>query len=214
MVSGYRQRNAASLRRSKAKHEPRQSILIVCEGQKTEPYYFSELRRKHNLSATRIEITHNPSGTHPRSIVDEAERLFLNNKIFDHVYAVFDRDQHETYFDALTRIGQLNCKYRNHEKKKVPFTAIASIPCFEIWVLLHFKDVFEFKHRDEIFNELKTAWPQYEKAHNGVYSYTFAKKDDATKRAQKLCSLSNYWDDTKPYTNVIDLENHILKFVK
>jgi hypothetical protein len=39
-------RRAASLRRTAARRDSYDTVLIVCEGEKTEPNYFRELRKR------------------------------------------------------------------------------------------------------------------------------------------------------------------------
>jgi len=82
--------------------------------------------------------------TQPRQIVDDAEALFNESREYEHVYAVFDRDDHATYHNALTRAEQLDNTLRNDEKKLVRFFAVPSVPCFELWLLLHFENVLAF----------------------------------------------------------------------
>ena len=47
-------REAESLRRQAAKRVPYDVVLIVCEGEKTEPYYFKGLRKHLRLSNANI----------------------------------------------------------------------------------------------------------------------------------------------------------------
>jgi hypothetical protein len=59
-------------------------------------------------------------------------------RAFEKVFAIFDRDAHQSYFDALKLAGSLDGKLRNDLKQPVEFKAIASVPCFELWLLLHY----------------------------------------------------------------------------
>ena len=52
-------REAESLRRQAAKRAPYDVVLIVCEGEKTEPYYFKGLREHLRLSNANIVIAGN-----------------------------------------------------------------------------------------------------------------------------------------------------------
>ena len=57
-----------------ASRQPYDRVLIVCEGQKTEPFYFEELRKYYNLHSTNIKITGNCDSS-PTSILKKAEEL-------------------------------------------------------------------------------------------------------------------------------------------
>ena len=108
-------------------------------------------------------------GTEPIQIVEYAESLFLNgdeskdiqSRAFEEVYVVFDRDDHGTYHNALAKTDALHLKYKNENKQKVAFKSIVSVPCFELWLLLHFEDVYAPIHRNEVYKRLKIYLQNY-----------------------------------------------------
>ncbi len=61
---------------------------------------------------------------------------------------------------------------KNDENKLVPFKAIASVPSFELWLLLHFEDIQHPLHRDEVLARLKQHLHDYEKGADGVFAAT------------------------------------------
>lgn len=128
-----RKREAASLRRTQAKRSPYDMVLIVCEGGKTEPNYFHELKDAFRLNTANIEIVGEECGSSPRDVVEYAIKKYWENKDYDRVFCVFDKDRHTTYQAALDRIRQtkLSSSHSIH--------AVTSVPCFEIWFLLHFR---------------------------------------------------------------------------
>lgn len=154
---------ARDLKRRAAKRAPYKSMLIVCEGEKTEPQYFGEIRQEHRLATANVQVWPSALGTQPLQVVDYAELLFREGdrskgilpKAFDHVYAVFDRDDHATYHQALAKADSLRDKLKNDSGEVVTFQAIASVPCFELWLLLHFEDIHAPIHRDEVYARLK-----------------------------------------------------------
>src|SRR4051812_6616463 len=97
-----RKRALESFKRWQGKREPYDVILIVCEGSKSEPYYFKELCKEYRLSNTNIEIVHSKK-TDPLSIVDYAIEMDKNKK-YDRIYCVFDKDQHDNYLKAIEKI--------------------------------------------------------------------------------------------------------------
>ena len=139
--SHRRSRRAQEMARKRGKRPPYDRVLIVCEGEKTEPLYLSDIRIQNRVPSAHIRVLHSKYGTQPRQVVDFAEDTFSETKEYDRVFAVFDRDKHQTYHDALTRAAALNGKLKNDERKLVPFVAVPSVPCFEFWLLLHFADV-------------------------------------------------------------------------
>jgi len=81
----------------------RKSLLIVCEGERTEPAYFESFP----LNKKVREIV--GAGANTLSVVKEAIRL-RDNSNFDEIWCVFDRDSFKesrirangTYFSPMT----------------------------------------------------------------------------------------------------------------
>ncbi len=63
-------RQSESLRRKMARRASYDTVLIVCEGEKTEPNYFRELRNDLKLNSANIEITGDAGGSSPMNIVN------------------------------------------------------------------------------------------------------------------------------------------------
>ncbi len=154
---------ARELRRHAARRQPADRLLIVCEGEKTEPRYLNEIRRELRLPSANIQVQPTAYGTEPLRIVDYAEDLFRNGnrergisaRGFDRVIAVFDRDSHHSYHAALAKAVALNERMINDEGVKVPFDAVVSVPCFELWLLLHFEDVLAPIERGDVYQRLQ-----------------------------------------------------------
>lgn len=187
-------------------------ILIVCEGKKTEPNYFDDIRQALKLPKAEVRVIHSEAGTEPRQIVDYAEKAFCEDPSFDVVYAVFDRDEHKTYHDALKRAAQLDQALRNDFKKKIRFHAVPTVPCFEMWILLHFDDVKAFTDRHEVIRRLGEHIKDYAKGQRGVFGLTVDKLPTATRRAAKLREEFNAEAGTDPYTTVDELVAKLLSY--
>lgn len=130
------------------------------------------------------------------------------------MFAVFDRDDHQShqsYNDALVCAQSLDGKIKNDNKQLVEFKAIASIPCFELWLLLHFEDIQHLLHRDEVIDRLKKYLPQYEKGLDGCFDMTRSNRKIASDRAKRLTERSNAHNDKEPYTTVHELVNLLEK---
>ncbi|MGL4448682.1 MAG: RloB family protein [Shewanella sp.] len=87
-------RSSRDLKRPQAKREPYDRVLIVCEGSKTEPTYFNELKAHYGLSSANIAITP-ANGSDPMSVVNLAKQQQQKERKqgdkYDRVYCVFGR---------------------------------------------------------------------------------------------------------------------------
>jgi hypothetical protein len=197
-----RERQARALQRKKGKRPTYDRVLIVCEGEKTEPNYFDEIRVLLRIPTAHVQVLPSALGTQPRQVVDYAEQVFREQKEFDVVYAVFDRDEHQTYHDALAQASRLNGTLKNDEKVRVPFHAVPSVPCFELWLLIHFVEVNAFADRHEVIERLRGHIADYEKGKRGTFAVTQERLAVAADRARRLRALFDPHDDQDPYTSV------------
>jgi len=208
--------------RRNAKRKPYDNILIVCEGEKTEPFYFEEMRVCLELDSANIKIDGSCNSS-PKSIVDYAEILFnkerCKNGNYDRVFCVFDRDKHETFGYALKKIDSLNnaLKEEDYSKENV-FTGIRSVPSFEYWFLLHFipttKPYSPLGNKsvgDQVIDDLKVYLPNYKKTQKGIYKYSIDNKliDGAKAQSKRIYENSKKTGDINPSTNVHELVEYL-----
>jgi hypothetical protein len=197
-----REKSARAPARKRGNRPRYQRVLIVCEGTKTEPKYFNDIRKQNRVPTAHVHVIP-ADGTQPSQVVESAEEAFrLKNRSFDLVYAVFDRDDHTTYADAIRQAVALDRKLRNDEHKPVRFLAVPSVPCFELWLLLHYEDIQAFHHRDRIINFLRAHIPGYKKGIDNVYALTERLLSQAVERAQRLAVRFAPLPGTDPYTAV------------
>lgn len=116
-------RNEPKLERALPEKVERPTILIVCEGENTEPGYFSQFRLS---SATIYPVG---EGCNTTSLVNRAIKHDAKKK-YEQVWCVFDKDDFpaKDFNDAIT-IARAN-----------GFGVAYSNQAFEYWVLLHFID--------------------------------------------------------------------------
>ncbi len=210
-----KERQKRQLERKLARRASYDRILIVSEGSKTEPNYFKEIRSDYRLHTANIEVRSSVLGTAPIQVVRYAKELFENGdrhkriqaRAFEQVYAVFDRDDHDSYFDALVLAESLNGKLKNDNKQAIKFSSIASVPCFELWLLLHFEDVFAPVHRDDVIKRLKRHIPDYVKGTTRSYFLTKERLPYAVQRSQILVGKFSARTAPEPYTAIVDLVN-------
>jgi hypothetical protein len=210
---------ARELLRRKAQRQPAERLLIVCEGSKTEPLYLGEIRQQLRLPSANVQVQPAAYGTEPIRIVEYAERLFtdgqralgIHARSFDRVVVVFDRDEHRTYHATLQGVAAPNGRLENDERVKVPFEAVVSVPCFELWLLLHFEDVFAPLYRDEALARLRAHVAGYAKGQGSHWAVTREGLDVATGRANALVAAGHTAEDgTQPYTNMHELVYRLL----
>lgn len=148
----------SDLRRRKWFRHPLARFLIVCEGEVTETYYFSDLKR---LEKIPVELKFR-SGASPKTLVEwaleekkTAERLAKRDRDnfskFDEVWVVCDTDDHPLMAEAKQQATANGIKM-----------AISN-PCFELWALLHFQEQFAYVHRDKLRELCVRHIPRYEK---------------------------------------------------
>ena len=98
-------------------------ILIVCEGENTEPSYFNQFR----LSTARIKSV--GEGYNTVSLVNRALVLSQKDK-YDQVWCVFDKDDFSAKdFNQAIQIAEAN-----------DFGVAYSNQAFEYWLILHLDD--------------------------------------------------------------------------
>lgn len=208
-----KERQKKQLERELGRRASYDRILIVSEGSKTEPQYFNEIRAEFRLHTANVEVRPSGTGTAPLQVVQYARELFeqgdrhrkIQPRAFEQVYAVFDRDDHDGYFPALEQATSLNGKLRNDASQPVAFKAIASVPSFELWLLLHFEDIQAPLHRDEVMRRLRQYIPNYAKGVRGTFAITRTYLDIAILRSQQLARRFTAHDAPEPYTGIVEL---------
>jgi hypothetical protein len=210
---------ARDLHRRAAVRQPYERLLIVCEGGKTEPQYLGEIRQEQRLSTAHVHVQQGGFGTEPLQVVEFAERLFTRGdrakgveaRAFDQVFVVFDRDQHLTYDNALDKAAALDRRLLNDEHEPVSVRAIASVPCFELWLLIHFEEIHAPLHRNDVCDRLRVYLPGYSKGQSGQWARTQAQLDLAMGRAATRAEMTNARNGAEPYTDMACLVSTLLK---
>jgi hypothetical protein len=204
-------RLAESHRREKAKRAPYERVLIVCEGKKTEPNYFRALRRELGLHPANVVIEDKKSGLDPKGLVDFALQTYRKEKDYENVFCVFDKDKHVSYPAALNKI-------RATHLKNATLHAITSVPCFEMWILLHFlytTHAFSSAGQDSncalVIEELDKEGriPGYEKNSTDIFFALYDKLETAIKNAERLEKYHLSSGTDNPSTMVHKLVHHL-----
>jgi hypothetical protein len=184
-----RKQNTRSVRR----------MLIVCEGEKTEPNYF---RTFPDNPAVFDALTIEGQGYNTVSLVNEAIRLKheaqQKREPYSEVWCVFDKDSFsiELFFNAIFLAGknQIHCAY--------------SIEAFEIWYLLHFSYIDAGLSRSQYQEKLNNVLGKtYIKNAPDMYSTLLKRQPTAIHNASKLYALQSTLSFTQqnPVTTVFQL---------
>jgi hypothetical protein len=198
-------RRRDGLRRRRPFRNPRPRILIVCEGTRTEPGYFRELCHTERIP---YEIC---AGEIPKTIVRraielkdaakrEAESRMDDNLLYDHVCCVFDIDGHSGVPEA-----------RQQARDNGIDLAISN-PCFELWILLHFRDQRAHIVPVNVQRACRKYLPDYNK--KVPFAKLHPNYSDAVRRATALDAWqqSRGCEGSNPSTGVYKLTEHIRSF--
>lgn len=204
-------KTASDLARKKVQRDSYERVLIVCEGEKTEPNYFKELVDCLELNNANVEID-GSCGSSPRSVVKYAKKRYAAEKKdgneYDKVYCVFDKDTHDSYTAALDEIKKSN--------PNTTFQVANSVPCFEYWLLLH----FEYTTRPYIGNGIKSACaniiddlkryiPDYEKGSTDIYSKISNETEQAIAYSKRALEQANAGNTDNPTTHIFELVEYL-----
>jgi hypothetical protein len=160
-------------------------ILIVCEGQTTEKYYFEDCKIDLKLTTTKIKVL--GTGRNTLSLVEYAlkqrkkQGLDLEN---DEVWCVFDRDDFQIKGNFDNAI-----KKANANNLKIAY----SNECFELWYILHFEYLNTDIGRTQYSPKLdQLLGMNYEKNTAKMYDKLKDKQNTAIKFAKKLLTCKEY----------------------
>lgn len=186
--------------------EPRPRILVVCEGEVTEPQYlrgFTAACRNPRVDLL-IDRTHGVPWSLVRTAKErklaaekEARRTGDDNLRYDQVWCVFDIDSHPNVPDAvqMARDNAIDLAISN--------------PCFELWLVLHLRESPGAQHRDDVQRLLASLLPGYQKAVD--FTKLQAGYSDAVARAERLDRGAAAMDEAgrNPTTGVYRLTESI-----
>lgn len=198
-------RNTASLRRAPGKKPPRSITLIVCEGE-TEQLYLDAVRQKFELTTAEVVLPANNIGPAPISVVDCAINKANEKGGYDHIFCVFDRDGHESYARARQKIKD----HATRKRAPLPIKEAISVPCFEVWVLLHFAQTdAPFADCDQVVQRIRSPHlPGYTKADAAVVKSLMPKLDAAVANATWVEGNAED-NEFNPYTSVHHVVEHL-----
>lgn len=162
-------------------------VLIVGEGQKTEPYYFVALRKEEGVNNKFIVTVKPGPGFNQEMVVAEAikqkNRAAARHEDFDEVYCVLD-------VEAADKREFLDKARRMAEGSNI--VLCLSNPAFEVWFLLHFERRTR-SHNDcnAVIEALNKHWRKqyksdYDKGDASNYQRLLPHRDTALSNAESV----------------------------
>lgn len=162
-------RERAKTARKKAGRRETGSALLVCEGECTEPFYLQGLLQYLDINAASVEIIEGQTKSNAVAVVNRARQRF-DQVPRDRVFVLIDAEQQD-----LPQALKL-CRapvQRANKKKGLPeirIEPIVSTPCFEVWLLLHFRYCDQpFASFADVLPELQASQPDYFKADPRIF---------------------------------------------
>ena len=197
-------------------------ILIVTEGEKSEPKYFEHFRtRQNNVEVRVVPNSKNGSKTDYLNLIRKASRICKDDdlapKAGDSVWIIADGDVNSQTADAVKKKNEALAAARTSAAKE-SFSLLISNPCFELWYLLHLR--YTTAHLPD-YDTVKKALEQagikdYEK-HNDLYDQLSSETTEAIKRAKRLEAhqVENGFNfplglDANPFTEVYRLVEKLM----
>ncbi|MCI9667379.1 MAG: RloB domain-containing protein [Angelakisella sp.] len=198
--------NTARERRQRQQRLKNPCFFLVTEGDSEEIYF------KHFSSRQcRVKLFVAPSGD-PKGLVMMAKSLIQNGAIDvdpdqDELWCVFDRDDNSQ--SAINEAIEI--------AKENSFKIAFSNPCFEIWLLWHFKETFSHRENSQSLpKELEPFLGEYKKTED-YFDRLLPHIDDAISRAKRAKKKhlqegkGEFTRDFNPSSNIYEIIEGIKK---
>lgn len=205
MVKRRGRKNLSQISRKRAFRKPNERILIVCEGEKTEKLYFGLYLDDLKAVNVDLKILGKECGSDPLSVVNQAKQSMRLDKQIDACFCVVDRDSHSNFDQAMNEAVEFSATLSNNRK----FKSIASFPCFEFWLLMHFsytRGPFLKKGKksagDCAVEALKVHLPKYQKNSNEQMKECLPYTDTAIENSKKALEDAKKTGEFNPSSEV------------
>ncbi|TAL96337.1 MAG: RloB domain-containing protein [Paraburkholderia sp.] len=191
-----------SLRRSAPTQRQRAAIYVVCEGKVTEPRYLDDFYRR--LQAKPITLARIQGGAgEPLTIVKRCVELKkelarANRRSAapnDQIWAVFDRDEH-TFFDEALRLAA----------KEGIYLAVSN-PCIEVWGLLHHGECDRLMGRAQAQRLLSDIMPGYHHEKSPYFEWSWCESRIADACANADRGMKKRDEERRPFPTGCPVSN-------
>ncbi len=194
-------------RKRKKQIFPFRKRYLICTEGKTEAIYFSHYKSSTGPIVVPLDKSDQKVSLVKKTIEEKNTRI-LNGEFdaeIDEVWVVLDRDADplnkfdKSYFNQALELANANNIFVAY-----------SNDAFELWLLLHYQDLWTATHRDQLYKMLSIH-------RNGKYEKTDCLYEEikdfrtiAIKRAKKLLKLIKTTANTNPSTTVHILVEKLL----
>jgi RloB-like protein len=171
-----------SLKRRSGFRQPKKTLVVFCEGKRTEPEYLDALKRLpevHNVAAVDIRVETGHGGAVPLTLVKlaiEARNRYQGNEAeIDEYWCVFDVEwpRNHPNLEVARSLAEAN-----------QIQLAISNPCFEIWLAFHFTDYSAWLDNDSARRLRRSLDGQADK---GLSADTYMpKRSEAVRRARSM----------------------------
>jgi len=181
-------KNEKTKRKTKNKSESK-AVLIALEDTKSSRYYFEKLIHHKGLSGKIILAKH--IGTNPKKVLEAVEKYKEKNPDtkFEKEWIVIDRDS----------FSNDDFKGTIEEARQKGICVAFSNESYELWILLHFKQVNAYTNREDLKSHLNKIFKEkfrkeYSKASADIYNLIIGQQQTAIKNAKRLVTkhISDY----------------------
>ena len=171
-------------------------ISILCEGARTEPGYFLALVRDLDLPNVSVRIARRGQrGT--AGITSTVQRERDRDSDLDEIWCIVDHDERAEEIQGFRRWLKQNTRGKRGKKGAAKVRAAISTPCFEYWLLLHFRYTSRPFHGtpggpsacEQVIRELETHLGGYRKADAGTYDRCRNRISTAIRNAKRVRGL-------------------------
>ena len=187
-------RSFSSLERRSGHRKRGLAILFGCEGD-TEASYLRQVCRELGIHGDFPTAT---QGLDPLRLVERTMKSY--DPDYDLVACVFDRDDHGSFDEARSQIRLL----AGRKRQPVPIIEAVSLPCFEVWMLMHMERTDKpFQNSAQVIAHIQA---------NHIGDYAKEKAPNLTSQIDIACENATWLQQrydangrTGAFTNVHDL---------
>lgn len=198
-------------------------VVLACEGEKTERYYFESLFEilKESRTLSKLSCVFAPhQHTNPTGVLEDLinfqDAIGRTYKDYEHRWIVIDRDEERCGGGGHT-LQDFNNAISKAKTNRTGIKVAWSNPSFEIWYLLHFHYHNTAIDRDSVISKLSNArLVPYKKNDRTMFSQFNQKMlKDAVRHAKRLHDeakrASTSPEATNPGTTVYELVELLIK---
>ena len=211
MAHGRPPKGEDHYQRGSSQRQPRRRVLIVSEG-RTELAYLHELLDYLDLNRANVKMRQGQP-SNPDGVLGDARQHFeADPEEYSRIFCVFDRDEHQSFAPVLQEI-------QTGIRRGEIISAVPSVPCFEYWLLLHFKNTTRPYPVSEdessciqVEKDLRKCMPEYRKAMKGAKHWRriTSKLVDARKNSKETLRQAELEpDENYPYTRMHELVDYL-----